>query len=142
MGPLIFLFWTSGDICSGFQRQGGILALMLSCLASLVQHLLTSWWATWQQCLFDPHTCRSCVHKCKDLNPQPRVLQDSTLHHSTIPARLKWHLHFDLIHILKQLKAFSLPSWLISRQESNLHQQNFSENRPIHVVVCQYLCSV
>ena len=26
MGPLIPLFWTSGDICPGFQSQGGFLA--------------------------------------------------------------------------------------------------------------------
>ena len=26
VGPLIPLFWTSGDVCSGFQRQSGFLA--------------------------------------------------------------------------------------------------------------------
>ena len=34
MGPLIPLFWTSGDVCPGFQSQGGF-----SCLcASLPAH--------------------------------------------------------------------------------------------------------
>ena len=30
MGPLIPLFWTSGDICPGFQSQGGSLACCLT----------------------------------------------------------------------------------------------------------------
>ena len=34
VGPLIPLFWTSGDICPGFQSQGG-LACMLSCLRAI-----------------------------------------------------------------------------------------------------------
>ena len=29
-GPLIPLFWTSGDVCPGFQSQGGFLTCMLS----------------------------------------------------------------------------------------------------------------
>ena len=49
VGPLIPLFWTSGDICSGFQSQGGSLACMLprmramdSSNSPLVRHLPTS----------------------------------------------------------------------------------------------------
>ena len=30
-GPLVPLFWTSGDICPGFQSQGGSLACFLAC---------------------------------------------------------------------------------------------------------------
>ena len=30
MGPLIPLFWTSGDICPGFENQGGPLSLFAS----------------------------------------------------------------------------------------------------------------
>ena len=29
MGPLIPLFWTSGDVCYGFQSQGGFLTCVL-----------------------------------------------------------------------------------------------------------------
>ena len=36
MGPLISLFWTSGDVCPGFQSQGG-LTCMLSCLRAIPQ---------------------------------------------------------------------------------------------------------
>ena len=36
VGPLIPLFWTSGDVCPGFQSQGG-LACMLSCLRAIPQ---------------------------------------------------------------------------------------------------------
>ena len=32
MGPLIPLFWTIGDVCSGFQSQGGSLACFLTCV--------------------------------------------------------------------------------------------------------------
>ena len=67
MGPLVPLFWTSGDVCPGFQSQGGF-----PCLdASLPVHnrflRFTSGVTpadcievTWQPSLFDPCTC-SCV---------------------------------------------------------------------------------
>ena len=32
VGPLIPLFWTSGDVCPGFQSQGGSLACFLTCV--------------------------------------------------------------------------------------------------------------
>ena len=32
VGLLIPLFWTSGDVCSGFQSQGGSLACFLTCV--------------------------------------------------------------------------------------------------------------
>ena len=32
MGPLIPLFWTSGDVYPGFQSQGGSLACFLACV--------------------------------------------------------------------------------------------------------------
>ena len=51
VGPLTLLFWTSSDICPGFQSQGGSLACKHCCLhalyssdSPLMQHLLTSWW--------------------------------------------------------------------------------------------------
>ena len=37
VGPLIPLFWTSGDVCPGFQSQGGFLACTLSCLCASPQ---------------------------------------------------------------------------------------------------------
>ena len=55
VGPLIPLFWTSGDVCPVFQSQGGSLACRLCCLhamdssdSPLVQHLLTSCRPAWQ----------------------------------------------------------------------------------------------
>ena len=35
MGPLIPLFWTSGDVCPGFQSKGGFLACTLCCLRTI-----------------------------------------------------------------------------------------------------------
>ena len=35
MGPLISLFWTSGNVCPGFQSQGGSLTCTLSCLHAM-----------------------------------------------------------------------------------------------------------
>ena len=32
MGPLIPLFWTSGDVCPGFRSQGGSLVCFLACV--------------------------------------------------------------------------------------------------------------
>ena len=32
MGPLIPLFWTSGDVCPGFQSKGGSLVCFLTCV--------------------------------------------------------------------------------------------------------------
>ena len=49
ISPVIPLFWTSGDICLGYQTQGGSLACVLCCLliidssySPLVRHLQTS----------------------------------------------------------------------------------------------------
>ena len=65
MGLLILLFWTSDDICSGFQSQGGPLlcafSLVLSSDSPLLWHLLVSWWPAWQPNLFHPRTSRSCI---------------------------------------------------------------------------------
>ena len=56
---MIALFWTSGDICPGFQSQGRSLVCMLPHLhatnssdSPLVQHLLTSWRPAWQSVIF------------------------------------------------------------------------------------------
>ena len=37
VGPLIPLFWTSGEVFPGFQNQGGFLACTLSCLHTIPQ---------------------------------------------------------------------------------------------------------
>ena len=69
MGPLIPLFWTSGDVCPGFQCQGGFPCLH----ASLPVHnrflrfifvvtpaeLLAASMAAQP---FDPHTCYMYNH--------------------------------------------------------------------------------
>ena len=56
VGPLIPLFWTSGDVSSGFQSQSGQAYLSLAEAYMLhvpwdspvVWHLPTSWWLAWQ----------------------------------------------------------------------------------------------
>ena len=52
VGPLIPLFWTSGDVSPGFQSQGGSLTCVLLRLhtmnssdSPLLRHLLTSCWS-------------------------------------------------------------------------------------------------
>ena len=42
VGPLIPLFWTSGDICPGFQRLGGYLTCMLLHLCTTYSFRFTS----------------------------------------------------------------------------------------------------
>ena len=57
VGPLIPLFWTSGDVCPGFQSQGG-LACMLSCLRAIPQiHL----WCNTCQPLDGQHGSRATL---------------------------------------------------------------------------------
>ena len=52
MGPLISLFWASGDVCLGFKaRVDPSFACYFTSLpdsSSLVQHLLASWKFAWQ----------------------------------------------------------------------------------------------
>ena len=81
VGPLIPLYWTSGDVCPGFQSQDVSIACMLSHLhamdssdSPLVQPLLTSSWPARQPSLFNPYTCRH-VHKHSwSSKPRPSVI--------------------------------------------------------------------
>ena len=109
VGPLIPLFRTSGDVCPGFQSQGG-LACMLSCLRAIPQiHL----WCNTCRPLDGQHGSRATLtyilaavrhypqalvasRSEPRLKPMawarartrnPTVPQHSALNHSTIPAR-------------------------------------------------------
>ena len=69
MGPLIPLFWTSGNVLPRLQGQIGCQACMLYCLCvrdssdlPLVQHLLVSWWPALHPSLVDLHTY-VCIQK-------------------------------------------------------------------------------
>ena len=62
VGPLIPQFRTSGDVCPGFQSQGGyhlhtFLSVRYSSDSPLVWHLPTSWWPAWWPIAFP--TCIS-----------------------------------------------------------------------------------
>ena len=69
MGPLIPLFWSSGDISSRFPSQSGqpyshlAEAYVLHVLwdSPLVWHLPTSWWPAWQLSCSLPHTCKQAL---------------------------------------------------------------------------------
>ena len=50
--PVTPLFSASGDVCPGFQSQGGSLACVDSSDSPLVWHLPTSWWPAWQPVMF------------------------------------------------------------------------------------------
>ena len=60
LGPLVPLFWISGDVSSGFQRQRGFCFLRFVQMnvvyrdPPLVLHLPTSWWPAWQP-VTSPH---------------------------------------------------------------------------------------
>ena len=66
MGPLISLFWTSGDVSYEFKSQNGqpyshlaeAYMFHVPLDSPLVQHLLTSRWPTWQPSHSLPHTCK------------------------------------------------------------------------------------
>ena len=66
MGPLIPLFWTSGDVCPWIQSQGGSLfACFITCVILRFTSGVTPadcMEVRMQLSLFNPHTCRS-VHK-------------------------------------------------------------------------------
>ena len=69
MGPLMPLFWISGDVSSGFQSQHWQLYLHLAEVyvlhvpwdSPLVQHLPTSQWPAWQLSQSSPHTCKQAL---------------------------------------------------------------------------------
>ena len=68
MGPLIALFWTSRDVCPGFQNQGVSLTCVTVCTRSIgiKSGANTCWLYRGQhgsRGLFDPCTRRSCIHK-------------------------------------------------------------------------------
>ena len=70
VGPLIPLFWTSGDVFSGFQSQSGqpylhlMEAYMLHVLrdySPLVWYLTTSWQLAWHLSQSLAHTCEQAL---------------------------------------------------------------------------------
>ena len=78
VGPLMPLFWTSGDVCPGFQSQGGSLACVLSCLCDPQIHLCcdTCWlcrghhgiqpfWSTYMQIMHPPMIVGATTQRCK-----------------------------------------------------------------------------
>ena len=84
VGPLISLFWTSGDVCPVFQSHGEFPTCVFSCLCTM-----DSSDSPLCVCLDNQCTCRH-IHKhwwC--LNTQPNVPQHSALNHSATPARLE-----------------------------------------------------
>ena len=69
LGPLIPLFWTSGDVSAGFQSQRGqpyshlaeAYMLYVPCDSPLVQNLPTSWQPAWQPSQSLPCTCKQAL---------------------------------------------------------------------------------
>ena len=64
VGPLLALFWTSGDICPWFLSQGGYLVCVFHPLSitrfhPLVRHLPNSWWSVLHPSRLDPITFSS-----------------------------------------------------------------------------------
>ena len=63
-GPLMPLFWTSGEACHGLKTsKDPLLACFRACIQWIPQIYLwcdtgwPRWWQAWQLSLFDPHTC-------------------------------------------------------------------------------------
>ena len=68
VGPLIPLFWTSGDACSEFQSQGGVTCI-LSCLRTIPQiHLLCDLLTTGMAACHIPYTLSSAEVGSRGLN--------------------------------------------------------------------------
>ena len=71
------LFWTSGDVSSGFQTDSGYPCLHLAeAYSPLVQHLPALWRTSWQLSQSLPHTCKQ-VHagaQNRDLSCRRRKL--------------------------------------------------------------------
>ena len=95
VGPLIPLFWTSGDVCPGFQSQGGsrlhaFLPASYSSDSPLVWHLLTAWQPAWR-----PVTLPTCISRGRMLGFE-RGISHSEQRCSTHLGRL-YHPIFSLI---------------------------------------------
>ena len=92
------LFWTSGDVCLGFQSQGGSLFCMLSCLCDCQIHLwCDTCWLCWGQ-----HGCWVfLIHVLADmsnkhwwrfglgLEPMTICAAGTTVLYTTRPLRLR-----------------------------------------------------
>ena len=92
VGLLIPMFWTSGDVCSGFQSQAGSLACFLTyVILRFTSGATPAVRSAWQLGLFNLNTCKH-VHKhwwrLRVRTHNHPFSERSTVYHSTIPARL------------------------------------------------------
>ena len=90
VGSLIPLFWTSGDVYSGFQSQGGFLTCSLSCLHAILQiHLWcdTCWLYRGQHV-----SCSRCLHAMHvaEVGCQDSIRRPPSQRVDTLSTRPPW----------------------------------------------------
>ena len=137
MGPLIPLFWTFGDISSGFQSQSGqpyshlaeAYTIYVPCVSPLVRHLPTSWRPTWQS-IASPHAC------CTELFPWMNIIFTYNLYYSF------WIHLFMAVSRLK----ISFQFFVTIANGTNFKRTSLSQNylRYIYLFIngCSFLCCV
>ena len=105
VGQLVLLFWTLGNICPGFQGQGGSFFVcaflpVWSLDLPLMWHLLIVQRSAWQPSLFDPFYLQTCPQALVELWARARThdclcSEHSTAHHSATPDE---HIAYNLQH--------------------------------------------
>ena len=126
VGPLISMFWTSGDVSSGFKARvgsalfalgGGIwVTLHIPWDSPLVLHLLTSWQPAWLLSWSLPHTCKGIGgSRTGDLSLHERTLNRLTYAGSASVKNF-------VLHIIV-ISFFHLDISLVSNGQKTLFQQ-------------------
>ena len=95
VGPLIPLFWTSGDVSSEFHLcLAEAYVLHVPWDSPLVQHRLTSWWPAWQPSCFLPSTCEQALVGLKTGTYFAATHSVRPGRYSTDRTMLAWDLNF------------------------------------------------
>ena len=118
MGPLIPLFWTSGDVSYGFQNQSGqpyscsveTYVLCISWDSALVWHLRTSWWPPWQ-----------LNHSLPHIFEQALVGLETGICHAVAASRCETRqtLYLAMSARLSSVNVGQNTSWRMSRVKKN-----------------------
>ena len=107
MGPLISLFWTSGDVCPGLQGQGGFLVCFLTWVILRFTSGVTPADCIGVNMIAEPfyHVLVDVsINIGRDLGLGPMTIhatcsKHSTVNHSTTPAHLVSFLLFRVLYL-------------------------------------------
>ena len=112
-GLLIPLFWTFGDVCFEFQKQGGSLlhafSLVWSSDSPLGRQPQTAERSAWQPSLFDPHTYRRvCKHWWRfQLGLEPMTNQTALYTTRPLHCKVLWRnrINLPLIQVINRFQV-------------------------------------